>query len=66
MYSLTALGILSGVLCLRVPRWGVDERWLAAVPVVAIVEIATIVAITDFVFTYLYFFVALCDQPRLP
>ena len=59
MYSLTALGILSGLVCLMVPRWRVNERWLAAVPVVAILEIAAIVAITHFVFTYLYFFVAL-------
>ena len=59
MYSLTGLGILSGIVCLIVPWWRVNERWLAVVPVVAILEIAAIVAITDFVFTYLYFFVAL-------
>jgi diguanylate cyclase (GGDEF)-like protein len=59
MYSLSALGILSGVVCLAMPWWRVDEKWLAVVPVVAVLEIATIIALTDFVFTYLYFFVAL-------
>lgn len=59
MYSLTGLGVLSGVICLLVPWWRVNERWLALVPVLATLEIAVTVAVTDFVFTYLYFFVAL-------
>jgi diguanylate cyclase (GGDEF)-like protein len=36
-----------------------DERWLAAVPVVATIQVAVAVAATDYVFTYLYFLVAL-------
>ncbi len=59
MYSLTALGILSGLICLAVPWTRVSERWLAAVPIVATIQIAVAVAITHVVFTYLYFFVAL-------
>jgi diguanylate cyclase (GGDEF)-like protein len=37
----------------------ISERWLAAVPVVATIQIAVVVGITHVVFTYLYFFVAL-------
>ena len=59
MYLVTAVGVLSGVACLMVPWWRASESWLAVVPVVAVLEIATAVAVTDFVFTYLYFFVAL-------
>ena len=59
MYSLTAIGIVIGLACLAVPWSRVDERWLAVVPMVAIAEIALIVGITHYVFTYLYFFVAL-------
>ncbi len=69
MYSLTGLGILSGVVCLLVPWWRVHENWLAVVPVLATFEIAATVALTDFIFSYLYFFVALFvalvfPQPR--
>lgn len=59
MYSLTALGVLSGVVCLLVPWWRISERWLLLVPVVAAIEVAAGVAITDFVFSYLFFFIAL-------
>lgn len=59
MYSLTGLGVLSGLVCLAIPWTRVSERWLAAVPVVATIQIAVVVAITHVVFTYLYFFVAL-------
>jgi diguanylate cyclase (GGDEF)-like protein len=59
MYSLTVLGVLSGLVCLAVPWTRVSERWLAVVPVVATIQIAVVVAITHVVFTYLYFFVAL-------
>ena len=58
-YSLTALAVLFGALCLIVPWWRLDERWLAAMPVVSTILIAMGVAITAPVFTYLYFFVAL-------
>jgi diguanylate cyclase (GGDEF)-like protein len=59
MYSLTAAGVLSGVACLLAPWWRMGDSWLAVVPVLATVEIATTVALTHYVFTYLYFFVAL-------
>jgi diguanylate cyclase (GGDEF)-like protein len=59
MYSLTVLGILSGLVCLVIPWTRVGERWLAAVPIAATIQIAVVVAISHVVFTYLYFFVAL-------
>lgn len=59
MYSISALGVLSGLACLAVPWWRLHERWLAVVPPLAIMEIAVGVGITDFVYSYLYFFVAL-------
>jgi diguanylate cyclase (GGDEF)-like protein len=59
MYSLTVIGVLSGLICLVIPWTRVSERWLAVVPVVATIQIAVVVAITHVVFTYLYFFVAL-------
>ena len=59
MYSLTGLGVLSGLICLAIPWTRVSERWLAAVPIVATIQIAVVVAISHVVFTYLYFFVAL-------
>jgi diguanylate cyclase (GGDEF)-like protein len=58
-YSLTLLGILTGVVCLLLPWQRVDDRWLAVVPVMAAVQVAVVVGLTDYVFTYLYFFVAL-------
>lgn len=66
MYALTALGLLSGVFCLFAPWWRLDESLLGVVPVLAIVEIAVAVAVTDFVFSYLYFFVALYIALVLP
>lgn len=59
MYSLTALALLSGLICLVIPWWRIDDRWLAAVPVLATIEIAVAVAVTHYVFAYLYFFVAI-------
>jgi diguanylate cyclase (GGDEF)-like protein len=69
MYSLSGFAVLSGVFCLLVPWWRISERWLALVPIVATAEVALSVALTDFVFSYLYFFVALYvglvfPQPR--
>jgi diguanylate cyclase (GGDEF)-like protein len=58
-YVLTFLGLLSGAVCVTLPWQRVDERWLYAVPVLAIAQITLAVALTDYVFTYLYFFVAL-------
>jgi diguanylate cyclase (GGDEF)-like protein len=59
VYGLTALGVGSGVVCLLLRWQRIDERWLAAVPILATAEIAGAVAATDYVFTYLYFFIAL-------
>jgi diguanylate cyclase (GGDEF)-like protein len=43
VYSLTLLGVISGVLCLRLPWGRLSPRWLEAVPVVATVEVALVV-----------------------
>jgi len=43
VYSLTLLGVISGVLCLRLPWGRLSPGWLAAVPVWATVEIALVV-----------------------
>ncbi|MBM3668341.1 MAG: GGDEF domain-containing protein [Actinobacteria bacterium] len=59
MYAVTGVGILSGVACLLVPWWRASERWLLLVPVVGAIEVALSVALTDFVFSHLYFFVGL-------
>ena len=58
-YAFTAFGVLTGLVCLAIPWQRVDERWLAVVPVVATIEVAGAVALTHFVFTYLFFFVAI-------
>lgn len=58
-YAFTAVGVISGLICLLLPWQRVDERWLALVPVVATVEVAASIALTHSVFTYLYFFVAI-------
>ncbi|MGH2956243.1 MAG: diguanylate cyclase [Solirubrobacterales bacterium] len=57
--ALTVIAIISGLICLLLPWQRVEERWLAVVPVAATLQIAAAVAATDYVFTYLYFFVAL-------
>jgi diguanylate cyclase (GGDEF)-like protein len=59
IYALTASAVAIGAVCLLVPSPPYDERWLAAVPVVATAQVAVAVAATDYVFTYLYFLVAL-------
>jgi diguanylate cyclase (GGDEF)-like protein len=59
VYVLTALGVATGVICLLAPRLAFDERWLVAVPVIATIQVTVAVAVTDYVFTYLYFLVAL-------
>jgi diguanylate cyclase (GGDEF)-like protein len=69
MYSLTALAAITGLICLVVPWPRVSERWLAAPPVIATLQIAVAVAVSNLAFTYLYFFVALFvalvfPQPR--
>ncbi len=57
-YALTALGVLTGVLCILLRLDRLDRRWLRVVPIVATIEVAVAVAITDAVFSYLFFFVA--------
>ena len=59
LYSLNAIGLVIGVACLTVPWWRLDERWLIALPVIAVPLIAVTVATTHYVFTYLYFFIAI-------
>jgi diguanylate cyclase (GGDEF)-like protein len=56
---LTAVTSFVGLLCLRAPweRW--DDRWLLAIPVAALVEVAIAVALVDFVLTSLFLPVAL-------
>lgn len=58
-YAATAFGVLTGVVCLLLPWQRVDERWLIAVPLIAIAEVTAAVALTHSVFTYLFFFVAI-------
>ena len=58
-FAFTAFGVLTGLVCLAMPWQRLDERWLAVVPVVATIEVAGAVALTHFVFTYLFFFVAI-------
>jgi diguanylate cyclase (GGDEF)-like protein len=57
--ALTAVSIVTGLLCLRAPseRW--DERWLLAIPVVAVVQVAVAVGLVDFVLTSMFLPVAL-------
>jgi len=59
IYSLTAVGVISGCACLLVPWWRISDGWLAVVPVVATLEVAAAIQATHEIFTYLYFFVAL-------
>jgi diguanylate cyclase (GGDEF)-like protein len=59
IYCLLAITLAIGAFCLLVPNPPHQERWLAAIPVIATVQVAGVVAATDYVFTYLYFLVAL-------
>jgi diguanylate cyclase (GGDEF)-like protein len=65
-FAFTAFGVLTGLVCLAVPWRRIDERWLMLVPAVAIVDVAGAIAITHFVFSYLYFFVAIYVALVLP
>jgi len=56
---LFVLAIGTGVICLGASKRDPDRRWLSVIPVVAIVEMAAVVQATDYVLSYLYFFVAL-------
>jgi diguanylate cyclase (GGDEF)-like protein len=59
VFALTAFAVAMGAVCLLIPNPPYDERWLAAIPVVGTIQVAIAVAATDYVFTYLYFLVAL-------
>jgi diguanylate cyclase (GGDEF)-like protein len=59
VFALTGMGVFSGIICLTLPWDRLDERWLGVVPFLATIQIAVAVAATHYVFTYLYFFVAL-------
>ncbi|HEX2360320.1 MAG TPA: GGDEF domain-containing protein [Solirubrobacterales bacterium] len=59
MYSLAGLGVVVGLVCLLLAGAKLGERWLALPPTLATIQIATTVALSHYVFTYLYFFVAL-------
>jgi diguanylate cyclase (GGDEF)-like protein len=56
---LIALAVGTGAACLVASRRQLSRRWLAIVPVVAVAEMAGVVQATDYVLSYLYFFVAL-------
>jgi diguanylate cyclase (GGDEF)-like protein len=57
--ALTAITAIIGLVCLRVPWENRDERWLFAIPVIAIVQVAIAVGLVDFVLTSLFLLVAL-------
>jgi diguanylate cyclase (GGDEF)-like protein len=57
--ALTAITAIIGLVCLRVPWENWDERWLFAIPVIAVVQVAIAVGLVDFVLTSLFLLVAL-------
>jgi hypothetical protein len=63
---LIALAVGTGAACLAVSKRQLSGRWLAVVPVVAVAEMAAVVQATDYVLSYLYFFVALYVAVAFP
>lgn len=59
MYALIGIGMLCGVACLLVPWWRLSEHWLLLAPVLATIVVAFGLAVTGFVFSYLFFLIAL-------
>jgi diguanylate cyclase (GGDEF)-like protein len=57
--ALTSLAALGGLFCLRIPSDGLDERWLLAIPMIAVVQVGIAVGVVDFVLTSLFLPVAL-------
>lgn len=57
--SLSAVTAVIGLVCLRVPLGSADERWLYAVPLVAVVQVAIDVGLVDYVLTSLFLPIAL-------
>jgi diguanylate cyclase (GGDEF)-like protein len=59
IYATTAGGVLAALACLGLSARWPDPRWLAVIPVLAVIQVTIGVAVTDYVLSYLYFFVAL-------
>lgn len=59
IFAIAAVTSLIGLICLLVPPEGVNERWLLAVPVIAVVQVAVDIAVIDFVLTTLFLPIAL-------
>jgi diguanylate cyclase (GGDEF)-like protein len=57
--ALTLVATIGGLLCLRIPWERLDQRWLLAIPVIAVVQVALAVGLVDFVLTSLFLPVAL-------
>src|SRR4051812_10847393 len=57
--ALTVVATICGLLCLRIPRERLDPRWLLAIPVIAVAQVALAVGLVDFVLTSLFLPVAL-------
>jgi diguanylate cyclase (GGDEF)-like protein len=59
IFAIAAVTSFIGVICLLVPAEGVDERWLFAVPVIAVVQVGVDIALIDSVLTSLFLPIAL-------
>jgi diguanylate cyclase (GGDEF)-like protein len=57
--ALSAATSVVGLVCLRVPWDRVDERWLFAIPLLAVVQVAIDVGLVDYVLTSLFVPIAL-------
>jgi hypothetical protein len=57
--ALTLVAVIGGLLCLRILWERLDQRWLLAIPVIAVVQVALAVGLVDFVLTSLFLPVAL-------
>jgi diguanylate cyclase (GGDEF)-like protein len=64
--ALTGIAAVTGLSFQRIPPEQLDVRWLIAVPVLAVVEVALAVALVDFVLTVLFLPVALYVALLLP
>jgi diguanylate cyclase (GGDEF)-like protein len=57
--ALSAVTAITGLVCLRDPSENVDDRWLFAVPLIAVVQVAVDVGLIDYVLTTLFLPIAL-------
>jgi diguanylate cyclase (GGDEF)-like protein len=64
--ALVGVSTLTGLIFLRIPWERLDDRWLIAIPVLAVIEVALAVALVDFVLTSLFLPVALYVGLVLP